>query len=70
MIYIEYIKGYSYYKISEKFNIPVNNIKLITRIYIEKYGKKIINQFEFENKLLRLNVENIKLKKELEELNK
>lgn len=70
MIYNEYTKGYSYDKISENFNIPTNNIKLIIKVYIEKYGKKLINQLEFENKLLRLKVENIKLKKELEELNK
>lgn len=70
MIYNEYIKGFSYDKISENFNIPANNIKLIIKVYIDKYGKNIINQIEFENKLLRLKVENIKLKKELEELNK
>jgi hypothetical protein len=70
MIYNEYIKGLSYEKISENFNIPINNIKLIIKIYIEKNGKKIINQIEYENKILRLKVENIKLKKELYELNK
>jgi hypothetical protein len=69
MIYNEYIEGSSYEKISEYFNIPVGNIKLILKIYIDKNSQKIINQMETENKLIRLKIENIKLKKELYEIN-
>lgn len=69
MIFTDYMNGLNYEKISDKFNIPTNNIKLILKFYMEKNSKKIINQMENENKLLKLKVENMKLKKELEELN-
>ena len=69
MIYNDYIEGESYEKISSYFNIPITNIKLILRIYIEKNSQKIINQIEIENKLMRLKIENIKLRNELSELN-
>lgn len=68
IIYNEYINGMNYQKISQKLNIPESNIKLILKIYIEKNGKKLINILEYENRLLNLQVENIKLRKELEEL--
>ena len=69
MIFNDYINGgLSHDKISKKFNIPETNIKLIVKLYIEKNGKKIINSIEYENNLLKLQIENIKLKKELEEI--
>ena len=55
-------------KISEKFNIPETNIKLLIKLFIKKNGKKYLNSIEYENTLLKLKIENIKLKKELEEL--
>lgn len=69
MVYNEYISGYSHEIISKKFNIPIPNIKIILKLYIEKYHSKIINQLEIENKLMKLKLENIKLRKELEEIN-
>ena len=69
MIYNDYIEGLSYEKISSYFNMPITNIKLILRIYIEKNSQKIINQIDIENKLMRLKIENIKLRSELSELN-
>jgi hypothetical protein len=70
MIFNDFMNGYDYNKLSKKFNFLETNIKLIIKMYIEKNGKKIINSLEFENKLLKYKIENIKLKKELEELNK
>jgi Mor family transcriptional regulator len=70
MIFNDYITGYEYKKLSEKYNIPENNIKLMIRIYLEKNGKKILYPIEIENKILKYQIENIKLKKELNEINK
>jgi len=70
MIFNDYICGLSHDKISKNFNIPETNIKLILKLHIEKNGKKIINSIESDNKLLSLQIENIKLRKELEELTK
>jgi len=69
MIFMEFMNGNDYKKISIKFNIPESNIKLILKLYIEKNSKKIINNMELENYLLKLQIENIKLKKELQEIN-
>lgn len=69
MVYNEYISGKQYEMISKKFNIPIPNIKIILKLYIEKYHIKIINQLEIENKLMKLKLENIKLRKELELIN-
>lgn len=69
MIFMDLLNGNNYKKISEKFNIPESNIKLILKLYIEKNSKKIINSMELENYLLQLQIQNIKLKKELEKLN-
>ena len=68
MIFNEYLEGFKYDKISEKFNIPETNIKLLIKLFIKKNGKKYLNSIEYENTLLKLKIENIKLKKELEEL--
>lgn len=69
MIYNDYILGNNYASLSIKYNIPTQNIKLLLKLYMEKNGNKIINTLENENKILRLQIENIKLKKELKELN-
>ena len=69
MLFNEYIFGFSYEKLSVEYNIPIQNIKLLIKLYIEKNGKKIIGSIENENKLLKLQIENIKLRKELEQLN-
>jgi hypothetical protein len=69
MIFNDYINVYdTLSKISKKYCIPEHNIKILIRIYLEKNGKKIIFPLEMENNILKLQVENIKLKKELKEL--
>ena len=69
MLYNEYILGSGYEKISNLYNMSIQNVKLLIKMYIEKNGKKIIGSMENENKLLKLQIENIRLRKELEELN-
>ena len=68
MIFCDFIGGLSHKNISLKFNIPVQNIKLLLKQHMDKNGKKIINSMECENKLLKLQIENIKLKLELEQI--
>ena len=69
MIFNDYIYNlYSYCELANKYYTPEHNIKLLIRIYIEKYGKKILYPIEIENKILKYQIENIKLKKELKEL--
>ncbi len=68
MIFCDFIGGLSHKNISLKFNIPVQNVKLLLKQHMDKNGKKIINSMECENKLLKLQIENIKLKLELEQM--
>jgi hypothetical protein len=69
MIFNDYIGEFdTYTKLSIKYNIPENNIKILIKLYLEKYGKKILYPIEIENKILKYQVENIKLKAELREL--
>jgi hypothetical protein len=70
MIYNDYIIGIDHKDLSLKYNVCIQNIKLLIKSYIEKNGKKIINAIGDENTILKLQIENIKLKKELRELNK
>jgi NADPH-dependent 7-cyano-7-deazaguanine reductase QueF-like protein len=69
MIFKDYIwEFYTYSKLSLKYNIPEQNIKILIKLYLEKYGDKILSPLEIENKILKYQVENIKLKYELKEL--
>lgn len=69
MIFNDYIWNFdTYSKLSQKYNIPEHNIKILIKIYLEKYGEKILYPIEIENKILKFQVENIKLKLELREL--
>jgi hypothetical protein len=69
MIFNDYISNfYSLSELSNKYNISEHNIKILIKIYLEKYGKKILYPIEIENKILKYQVENIKLRKELKEL--
>lgn len=68
MIAIDYIKEFDYAVVCEKYNIPESYIKLIIKSYLEKNEKKIILPMEIENKILKIKIENIKLKKELKKL--
>lgn len=69
MMFKDYIWEFdSYLKLSQKYNIPEHNIKILIKLYLEKYGEKILYPIEIENKILKFQVENIKLKYELREL--
>ena len=69
MIFKDYIWEFvSYSKLSQKYNIPEHSIKILIKLYLEKYGEKILYPIEIENKILKYQVENIKLKCELMEL--
>jgi hypothetical protein len=69
MIFNDYINNSnSYNELSNKYNISESNIKILIKIYLEKYGKKILYPIEVENKILKFKVENMKLRKELKEL--
>ena len=68
MVFTEYLKTLDYISISKKFNIPETNIKIIVKKHLEKNEKIIISSIETENKLLKVQIENIKLKNELIEL--
>ncbi len=70
MIFNDYIDGLNYSELSSRYNIPEPNIRLIIKSYIDKYGKKIMNSINNENLILKLHIENIKLKTELKELKK
>jgi len=53
MIFNDYIgEFYSLTQLSTKYNIPKHNIKIMIKIYLEKYGKKILYPLEIENKIL------------------
>lgn len=69
MIFNEFIKGIDCDEIAIKFNMPIQNIKLLYRNYIDKHGKKFIENIRMENKILKLQIENLKLKKELRDFN-
>ena len=69
MLFNDYMNGIDYDNLTKIYNIPESNIKIIIKLFIDKNSKKIIDQLENENKLLKLKVENIKLKKEIRELN-
>jgi hypothetical protein len=70
MLYNDYIGGLGYNSLSLKYNIPESYIKLLIKIHLEKNGKKILESIQIENNILKSMIENIKLKKELDELNK
>ena len=69
MLFNDYINGIDYENLTKIYNIPESNIKIIIKLFIDKNSKKIIDQMENENKLLKLKVDNMKLKKEICELN-
>lgn len=69
IIYEKYFRGIDAENISKEFNLSYRDIKFIIRNYIEKDSDKDILMLERENKILRLKIENFKLKKELKEIN-
>lgn len=69
MIFNDYIGELnSLEQLALKYNMPEQNIKILIKLYLEKYGEKILYPMEIENKILKYKVENLKLKKELKEL--
>ena len=69
MIFNDYISEfYSPNQLAKKYNIPEHNIKILIKLYLEKYGEKTLYPLSIENKILKFQIENIKLKMELNEL--
>ena len=69
IIFDKYIGGMEPELISNELSISFMTIKSIIKNYLLKDTDSTINLLEKENKLLRLKIENIKLKKELNSLN-
>ncbi len=71
MIFYDYIENnYTIENLSDKYNINQNKIKILIKMFLEKYGNKYLLPITIENNILKCKIENIKLKKELSELNK
>jgi len=68
-IFDKYLNGHDPESISNEFNITFQSVKSIIKSFITKDSDITINLLEKENKLLKLKIENIKLKKELKLLN-
>jgi hypothetical protein len=66
----KYINGADIEEIATELNLTFQTVKSIIKSYLIKDSDNIINLLEKENKLLKLKIENIKLKKELKEINK
>lgn len=68
IIFNSYIQGNSVDNISKEYNLTVSNVKLIINLFLENNSDKLIKLLEKENKLMKLKIENYKLRKELETL--
>ena len=60
-----YLKVDDSENISNLLNIQHKNIKSLIKLYIDKDVDNDINMLEKENKLLKLKIDNIKLRKKL-----
>lgn len=69
-IFEKYLNGQDSESIGYELNLSCKDVKSIVKLYLDKDSDKIINLLEKENKLLRLKIDNIKLKKELIEISK
>ena len=67
-IFDKYLNGQEPESISNEFNITFQSVKSIIKSFISFDSDNTIGLLEKENKLLKLKIENIKLKKELKEL--
>ena len=67
-IFDKYLNGQEPESISNEFNITFQSVKSIIKSFISFDSDNTIYLLEKENKLLKLKIENIKLKKELREL--
>jgi hypothetical protein len=67
IVFNKYMQGIDIEIISKELNIIYKNIKSIIKFYLDKNCDNEIYTLEKENKLLKLKIENIKLKNELKE---
>jgi len=66
IVYERYSDGEKLENICEELNLVYKNTRMVIKVLIEQENEKQINLLEKENKLLRLKIENIKLKRELD----
>ena len=64
----KYLQGESAEDIANTLNILYRNVKSIIKIYLDKDADNEINNLSKENKLLKLKIENIELRKHLKNL--
>lgn len=64
----KYLQGESAEDIAINLNILYRNVKSIIRLYLDKDADQEINNLSKENKLLKLKIENIELRKHLKNL--
>ena len=69
IVFNKYMQGIDAEIISKELNIIYKNIKSIIKFYLDKNCDNEINVLEKENKLLKLKIENFKLRNELKEFN-
>ena len=65
VIFNKFLEGKEFEEISNELNIEEENINLIIKLYDDGLINKQINFFENKNKLLKLKLENINLRKEI-----
>lgn len=65
----EYLNGVDIDTISNKLNLIYKDVKSIIKIYLDKESDTEIRILEKENNLLKLRLENYRLKKEIQEYN-
>jgi hypothetical protein len=70
MVFEKYISGQDPESISKNFNIVYRDVKQIIKLHLERESDNEINILEKENKLLKLRIENIKLRDELKNITK
>lgn len=68
MVFEKYINGEDIELISKTYNIIYRDVKQIIKLHLEKESDNEINILEKENKLLKLRIENIKLRDELKNI--
>lgn len=68
IIFDKYLKGEDPENISKELNLIYKNVKSIIKLYLDKESDNDIAILEKENKLLKLKIENLNLRKTLKEL--
>ncbi len=70
IVFEKYMSGFDIENISFELNIIYRDVKQIIKLHLEKESENEISLLEKENKLLKLRIENIKLRKELNQIQK